>query len=433
MKREVIYFVTLLFLGFLISCGTENTGEQTDSAEKELTFLTDFKIIAYSGPPQEEVTLERYQEIAEAGIEYLVPGNGAFDGETNLKAMDLGLKTGIKIIPVDIRLMPFTFKKVDAIDTAAIKAIVNDYKDHPSMAAYVVRDEPGGELFPGLRDISNIFKEEDSLHEPLINLLPSYGSPTQLGFDDYRTHIISFIETVNPGLLSYDYYALREGATMYEGWFNDLSIVREETRKVDIPFVIFIQSEGIDKGLRVPNRAEILWQVNTALAYGTRGVGWFCYWTPEPDQGFSQHDEEEPLLVEAHYNAMIDLHGNRTDLYKHVKEANFYLKKAGKGLLDWDNTDVARYEAGKLLEGTSPVVAPEGKGASIVIGTYRMDDKVRVVVSNSSCEIPASFFLTIDSQWKAEGIFASIDATPEKESLTSWTLNPGGSVVLELK
>ncbi|MEN8201181.1 MAG: hypothetical protein ABFS28_01210 [Bacteroidota bacterium] len=433
MKKASIYLSISLFLGLTISCGTGNREDQTETAKNEITFLTDFKIIAYSGPPQDEVNLERYQEIADAGIEYLVPANGAMDGETNLKAMDLGQQVGLKIIPVDLRLLPFMLEQVVAIDTAAIRSIVNDYTGHPAMAAYVVRDEPHGDLFPDLRKICDVYRALDPEHEPLINVLPSYGSPTMLGFEDYRSYVVSYIETVEPRLFSYDFYALREGHTMYEGWYSDLAIVREETRKADIPFVVFIQSEGIDKGLRVPNRAETLWQVNTVLAYGARGVGWFCYWTPAPDQGFSQDEDEKQFLVEPHYNAMIDINGNRTELYDYVKEANLYLKEAGKGLLEWDNTEVARYKAGGVLEGSSPVVTPEGEGANLVIGTYRLDKKARVVISNSSCEEPASFTLTVDPQWKTDGIFTSIDATPTEGTLTEWTLEPGGSVILELR
>ncbi len=246
----------------------------------------------------------------------------------------------------------------------------------------------------------------------------------------------SFIETVKPGLLSYDYYALRDGVTWYDGWFNDLAIIREETQKVQIPFIVFVQSEGIKEGLRVPNRAEILWQVNTALAYGTRGFGWFCYWTPAPDQGFPQGDGAPPPLVESHYNAMIDIDGNRTEVYDHVREANLYLKKAGWGLLDWDNTDVARYEAGKMLEGgSSPVVTPAGDDANIVIGTFRKDNMLRIVISNSSCEEPAKFSLQLSADWKLDEIFTSIDASRvgEKKSMLEWTMEPGGSVLIDLK
>ncbi len=432
MKKIANFFIIPAFLGLFISCGIVSKTRQSNTVAIERTFFEDFKIMAYAGPPKEEVTLERYQEIADAGIEYLVPGNGTFNVEQNLKAMDLGMKAGIKIIPVDMRQMPFTLEEV-VIDTSVIRSIVSDYKDHPAFAAYLLRDEPNGDRFPGLRKLTDIFIKEDPLNVPLINLLPSYGSPVQLGFDDYRSHVTAFIDIVKPKLLSYDYYPLREGYTMYDGWFNDLTIIREESRKVDISFFVFIQSEGIKKGLRVPNRAEILWQANTALAYGTRGIGWFCYWTLPPNHGFDEYEGEEVSLDESHYNAMIDANGNRTEIYDYVKEANLFLKKAGKGLLDWDNTNVARFDGGKLLEGISPVVSPKGKNANIVIGTYKMNDRTRVVISNSSCEEHAAFSLEVTPQWEIEGVFASIDAISAEESVTKWTLNPGGSVVIELK
>ncbi len=432
MKNTLFLSFAIAMSGYLTGCNTETNKGQTETIPQELTLLTDFSIIGYSGPPLEEVTLERYQEIAESGIEYLVPGNGTVDRESNLKAMELGEQVGIKIIPVDIRLLPFVIDKVVVLDSSAIEEIVNDYKDHPALAAYVVRDEPHGDLFPDLRKICDVYRGLDPEHEPLINVLPSYGSPTMLGFEDYRSYVVSYIETVEPKLFSYDFYALREGITWYDWWYSDLSIVREETRKAGIPFVVFIQSEGIENGLRVPNRAEVLWQINTALAYGARGVGWFCYWTPEPDQGFSNEEEDKPFLVEPHYNAMIDKEGIRTELYDYVKEANFYLKKAGKGLLGWENTEVARYAAGVLLEGSSPMVTPEGEKVNLVIGTYRKDDAGRIVISNASCEEPATISLKVSDSWKINDIFASIDAHPAEGSLSEWTLKPGGSTILDL-
>ena len=223
---------------------------------------------------------------------------------------------------------------------------------------------------------------------------------------------------------------------MYDGWFNDLTIVREETQKVQIPFIVFVQSEGIKENLRVPNRAEILWQVNTALAYGARGFGWFTYWTPVPGQGFPQVEGVPQPLVEPHYNAMIDSNGNCTEVYDYVREANLYLRKAGKGLLGWENTHVARYEEGKMLEGGfSPILTPTGEDANLVIGTFRKDNMHRIVISNSSCEKPARFSLHLSRKWILDEIFTSIDANPgtEKETLLEWTMEPGGSLLIDLK
>lgn len=418
------HILKALIVVLLAGCSTETV--------KQKGLTDDFIIMAYSGPPLREVSLERYREIANAGIEYLVPGNGTFNSRQNLKAMELGKKCGVKIIPVDIRLFPFALKPDVSIDTVIINEVINTYKDNPAFAGYVIKDEPHANMFPALEAISDFIRKKDPAHEPLINLFPSYGTLTQLGFDDYREYISSYVKEVKPKLLSYDYYPFRnEGITMTDGWFNDLSVVRDESKKANIPFMVFIQSEGILEGLRVPDRSEILWQVNTALAYGARGVGWFSYWTPEPDQGFVQKEDAAPPVVEHHYHAMIDTSGNRTEIYDYVKEANAYLKKAGKGLLGWDNTAVARFKAGKLVEGSSPVVTPAGERANVVTGTYRKGNRVRVVMANSDCEKPAVFSCNTPDEWKAKGVFASMDA--EKETGEFWSLGPGGAVILELK
>jgi hypothetical protein len=283
-------------------------------------------------------------------------------------------------------------------------------------------------MFSRLSDICELIRERDPGHEPFINLFPSYAGPERLGNVDFRSHVREFIETVKPGVLSYDHYALRVPDTWYDLWFSDLDDVRVETRRANIPFWIFIQSEGIGEALRVPTRSEILWQANTALAYGARGLGWFTYWTPK-----SNPDNPN---AEQHYNAMIDVEGNPTELYEYVREANQYLHPAGDGLIGWDNAFIARYEDGKMLPGgSSPIVTAIGDDANLVIGTFEKGKKRRVVISNSRCETATNFSLNISPDWKLDGMITSIDAIPanDLEPGGSWTLAAGGSVILEFK
>jgi hypothetical protein len=410
---------TCAILGIMISILVGCAAGKTNKNNAPFALQNEFIIMAYSGPPLEETNLKRYREIADAGIEILVPGNGVFNAGQNLMAMDLAQQVGIRIIPVDMRVFQVALNPDIAVEKALVKDVVNDYKNHPALAGYLIKDEPAAGMFPALKEITELFRKEDPLHEPVINLLPSYGSPVQLGSSDYPAYI-----------------TLREGVTWYNPWYADLAVVREETQKFRIPYIVFIQSEGIRNGLRVPNRAEILWQITTALAYGAHGVGWFCYWTPESDQGFQQEKGMPPPLVEAHYNAMIDINGKRTKVYDFVREANFYLKKAGKELLLWNNTDVARYEAGKMVEpGSSPVVTPSGDSANLVIGTFKKENRCRIVLSNSRCDNPSVFAIQVSPEWKINGILTSIDALPtgDKGSLLQWRLEPGGSVVLELQ
>jgi len=438
-QRELFKIVTVIAIATILvpiptGCDLGKSPDGRCNTQQKSELSGEFIIMAFCGPPPGEATLERFREVAESGIEILVPANGISDAKENLKVMDLAKKVGIHVIPVDERIIPYVLKPDVPIDTAVIMEMVNDYKGHPALAGYVITDEPGAVMFPALRILTRLFLKQDPSHEPLINLLPSYGSPSQLGFDDYRAYISTFIETVKPGILSYDNYPLREGTTEYASWYNDLKIIREETRKNQIPFMVFVQSEGIRGGLRVPNRAEILWQVNSALAYGSQGFGWFCYWTPQTEKGIQQIGGAPPA-VESHYNAMIDNDGKRTEVYDFVREINFYLKKVGKGLLTWNNTNVARYEAGALFEGgSSPLVTPSGDKANLVVGTYMKNNTSRIVLSNSHCEKSSEFTIQITKGWKIRKVYDSIDATPtgDTKSLSEWSLSPGGSVILEL-
>ena len=431
-KRK--FLIPLILIVLSISCATNKSDDK--SSKQEIPGLLDeFKIFAYCGPPLAEVNEQRYREIADAGIDILAPANGTFSAEQHFKALDLAQKVGIKIIPIDLRLNPFVIKSDIAIDTAAIRSIVNDYKDHPALAAYLIKDEPSADLYPTLRDFCEIYKAEDPAHEPLINIFPSFANNIQLGVDDFRKYVRDYIDIVKPTFLSYDYYAFKEELTRKDGWFNDLTIMREESQRVQIPFMLFIQSEGIKNYLRVPNRAEILWQVNTALAYGSRGFGWFSYWTPSPDQGLPQEEGAEAKLVEQHYNAMIDKDGNRTDVYDYVREANLYLRKAGRGLDGWKNTNIARFENGEMLEGgNSPLVTPVGTNANLVIGTFLKDNLHRIVISNSNWDKTTEFTIKLSSGMKIKEVFTSIDVSSEHGEKTDkdWILKPGGSIILEI-
>lgn len=419
MKPKLNFGVTGLLILICAAC---------PNGKREVELADEFVITAFWGPPPEEVNIERYREITRAGIDILFPGNGIYDGEQNLKVLDLAKQAGIRIISFDTRVSEFAHSDDHAVDTAVIADMVNDYRDHPAFAGYVVRDEPAADMFPRLRDLCNLIREMDPGHEPFINLFPSYAGPERLGNVDFRSHVREFIETVRPGVLSYDHYALREQDTWYDLWFSDLAVVREETRRAHVPFWIFIQSEGIRGGLRVPTLAEIRWQANTALAFGARGLGWFTYWTP-------RSNPDDPN-AEQHYNAMLDVDGNPTELYDFVRETNLYIKELGRGLMGWDNEFIARYEGGLLQEaGSSPVISPNGREANLVIGTFTLDARSRVVIANSRCDAAARFSLDLDPGWKMERTVFSIESEAGNDENLSgdWTLKPGGALVFELE
>lgn len=432
----VTRLVALSFLSLLIG-GCANVvsdgSRQTHPAKVEL--WGEFVIVAYPGPPLEEVNAARYREIAEAGIDVIVPGNGTFTAAQNLRAMDLAQAAGLRVIPLDTRIYAFGPAGVRSVDEATLEAVLADYRDHPAFAGYAIKDEPSADLFPSLRRLRDGLLEKDPDHEPLINLFPSYASPAQLGVSEFRTYVRDFLTTVKPRLLSYDFYPLRENTTEAEGWFSDLTIVREESRRATIPFWVWMQSEGIKGNLRVPSRAEVFWQASTALAYGARGICWFTYWTPPSNQGVLPAEGQTPFFEEQHYGGMLDLNGVRTPVFDYVREANHFLRRAGQALLGWDNAFVAHFHRGQLLAGgASPAVTVSGDDANVVVGTFQRQHRYRVLIANRSWEQPARFRLEATGEDQLIRLLMATETSsePVQGPGGQWQLAPGGAVLVEV-
>lgn len=102
----------------------------------------------------------------------------------------------------------------------------------------------------------------------------------------------SYIENVNPKVLSYDYYPLKgEYPSLSGGHFEQLyysnyyaQVYNEELYGYRIPFWNFVQVNGWLSGTangvittRAANYNELLWQINTALAFGSKGYQYYCY------------------------------------------------------------------------------------------------------------------------------------------------------------
>jgi len=372
------------------------------------------------GPPKNLRTPKRMKEIADSGIDVIILLGGIPTVKETIEYMDVAHTAGIKVLPPDKRCYSAFMGGQNDVDASekSIKAIVKDYSDHPALFAYSIYDEPSYKQFENLAKVLRLLEKNDKNHFGFINLFPGYASTAALGCPNFKEHVKSYVDIVKPTVLCYDHYSLRVNKSD-SGWFNDLEIIREESRRVKTPFWIYVLSEGIKKYLRVPTRAEILWQANSALAYGARGILWFCYWTPQPH-------------TEAHHNAMIDLKGNKTPLYDYVREENIFLKDAGNKLLSWDNSYIQRYVKSKPVSGgNSPVVKPVGKNLNLTLGTFKKENRVRIVCVNDNVDKLAAFTFVTNPNYKFSKVVASIDAAKSKEKNIELKLKPGGCIVLE--
>jgi hypothetical protein len=389
---------------------------------------SEFMIGAFPGPPNGQINLARYREIAEAEIDVIVPFWRTMDGERNPNMLDLAHAAGLRVLAMDKRIGPITMTADSQYDPSVVEGIASDYKAHPALFGYGVRDEPPVELFGRISRISDLFEKLDPDHPPLMDLFPGYAKPEQLGVENYRDYVRKFVEQVDPVVLMYNHYPLRVNRKADTGWHRDLALFREESRRAGIAFWVFAQCQGIRGYLRVPICEEIAWQANTALAYGARGIWWYRYWTQPPDEG----SNEPPR----HPGSMIDQNGNRSPSYYNVQETNRFLRKAGPALIGWDNAHLGRVSDGKIeAQGECPAVSITGDDFDVVVGTFTRKKAVRLVLANDSYEHPAKFGISPTGNLRVRNVIASRNATAPADlsgPKATWSLAPGGCVLIEL-
>jgi len=435
MKFERIVVLTSMLIAatvvanakILPAKGSEH--EQVEQKQKR-ALASEFIIGAFPGPPSDQINSARYREIAEAGIDVVVPFWGTMDGSNNPKMLDLAHGAGLRVLAMDRRIGPITMTADSKYDPTVVESIARDYKAHPALFGYGVRDEPPADLFGRISKISDLFATLDPAHPPLMDLFPGYARPGQLGTKDYHDYVRKFIKQVDPVVLMYNHYPLRVNRKADTGWHRDLGLFRGESRRAGIAFWVFTQCQGIRGYLRVPTREEISWQAVTAVAYGARGIWWYRYWTAPPD------NEAQEQQAPRHPGSMIDRHGNRSPSYYSVQEIDKFLRQAGPALIGWDNSNVARIHNGQIqAPGACPTVALTGGDFDLVAGTFTCGKATRVVLANDSCEHPAVFRMSATNDWRIQKVIASWNAkVPDNPNTraAAWSLGPAGCVLIEL-
>lgn len=253
---------------------------------------------AYVGPPPANVagtgnlnyiTNDSYKNVAESGINIIY---GLYErGDSNLQEVLNAYKyaeaNGIKYLPKDLKT------KAGSEFPEAMEESLLAYNKEKAFIGNLVYDEPSSAYFEELGKSFINYKKISPNSIFYINILPMYASKAQLTIDvsngtpgeatlqDYQNYVDSFVSIVKPQMISYDYYPLQGSFPSLEStYYKNMSIIRKAAINAKIPFWVYIQTTSYGQLSRVPKEAEIQWQVNSSLAYGAKGIQYFCYWTP---------------------------------------------------------------------------------------------------------------------------------------------------------
>ncbi len=275
---------------------------------------------------------------------------------------------------------------------------------------YSIFDEPKTEQYEDMRAQQVVFNEADPTHPAYINLFSGGG--------DY---LAKFMETVQPNILSYDFYQWWWGR---EGHFTNLEQYRAAALAADIPLFCWVEinaNKDSERGGGPPpadNVIKLRQSVYTNLAYGVKGIEWFT----------------TPNIFE---------HGtaNVTSAGKDVGVINKELKKIGPELVKLQSTEVFHTEP--VPAGTKKLPAnhwAQSETEDIVLGFFKEKNKTRpdyIMAANKSIENESSVLLKFTQPVskvkkfdKIKGKWKTLSITKTADAKTVTLLLPAGDADL---
>lgn len=275
-------------------------------------FVQDRLAIGMWVPPQTDLDLEsRYQEIADAHFTVVIGTAGTHAaGQLALCA-----RHGLRAI-------------------VSATGPVDNLPDGPACWGYLLTDEPNTSAFPELAKTITTLREKRPGRLGYVNLFPNYASPEQLGSPSYPAYVARFVDTAKPDVLSMDHYPLmRPNADRRDAYCDNLEVFRGESLKAGIPFWNYFHAMPFADRID-PTEAQMRWQIFTSLAYGAKGVLYFCYWTPgKGNAGTGEFPKGGALLT---------AEGRKTRHYDEARRINAELLQLGPTLMQLTSTGVRR-------------------------------------------------------------------------------------------
>jgi len=282
------------------------------------------------------VTDEYYGLISDSGINFI---NSSLDTYANnpeavKKALELGVRHGVGSFVED----PY-IKSVKDKDLMA-QRLANYYSYESCLGVHIV-DEPSAPAFDGIKEIFDVYRSIDKLDTSgrhfYANLFPSYaGTALGVAGSNYETYCRQFMQKVAPAFLSYDNYPfnrINQGTNVGSAFFNDLATARKVAAEFKVPYWTFVQAGGQWESHMGqpsdplhPNEGETLWNINTALAFGAKGIQYF---TVIQAAAFTQAYND----VDFTRNGMIGAAGNLNQWYYYIQKANKQIAAASPVLM----------------------------------------------------------------------------------------------------
>jgi hypothetical protein len=337
-----------------------------------------------------------YARISAAGFTTLLGGFGATTPATVREQVAACARAGLACIPSSCETVSGPNPTGSCVGVAA-----------PVMG-YQLFDEPQPSDFPGIAAWFSSLAQRAPGALRFVNLLPNYANFPQPG--GFGAYVDAFVRAVKPDILCFDHYPLfyegsdvAPGNVSQAGYLRNLAVFRSASLAAGIPFWNFFNSMPFNARPDV-TEAQLRWQVFSSLAYGAKGVLYFCYWSPA-GASFAWGNALMTPRAPPGGGAPVYLPGPH---YYQAARVNQRLRAFGAFLLRATSTAVASARGdgqggGGPQPGAGPVAALQSSiagGANVpwsaLLGAFSLPGGgVAVLVHNQDANYPVILHLTL--------------------------------------
>lgn len=222
--------------------------------------------------------------------------------------------------------------------------------DEPIGNSYNPNNSSTQKKISDIAGISKLLNKYTNLFS-YINLYPS-----MTGIENYYPYLSEYVSSCNPRVLSYDNYPFTDGDNYaahhgmvnmaHTSYFKNLKAVATSAAQSNIPFWAYVQS-GNNFSLNAetttnhdPTMSKFFWNVNTALAYGAKGIQYFPLIQPNYYGAVTKDENGNITSQDFGRNGLIGANGEPTKWYNFAKQANQWIAKVDHILMRCSGTEV---------------------------------------------------------------------------------------------
>lgn len=270
----------------------------------------------------------------------------------------------------------------------SMKKLVDEFGSHPATFGFYVTDEPHVDNLEDTLKACRINNELAPHLTAYVNLLPWFDwIAERMGTKAYGPYLDRVVKEGELKLLSYDCYAqMYENKVGYNDYFNNLREQSLASKRNNVPFHNIVLCTG-HYDYMCPTKDDLLWQLNTSVAHGAKGVSWFLLDNPD------EHN---------YRNSPINLLGERTPEYYTLSEVNRifneYHGKVFATLTHDESYHVCKAYGGvSLFEPFGCVLEIESRGnVPLIVSGYHNDEGERFfAICNNTTDTTTCVTLTI--------------------------------------